>query len=461
MFFENNMARYIFIILILCAGLVSACSDGDETTETATADTISTLHLHVAPRPSSEGVVRNSETRTAEYDENRMEYLRVLIFSASGLVVDNRLHAPHAEGTWHTRIGLKPGNYELYLVANEHGPTMRQELEKIHSRDELLSAPCMERIHRDNGMILSESGLSKCFLMTGSAQVTIPDHASEHAVTVPLKRLMSKVEVEFTSLLPQGQFRSFSLGNFPEYFSAWDFLYYPVSHNDGDTPRAWSEPQVVHGKTYTKYIPPFCQSDPSNVNSDKINWTLDWEVNGIRYSENLPFRESDDRPNIWDVRSNYHYKYRIRLVNEPQNPLVVECRVIPWKKEPQKNYFANGECNLEIEKIRMEGQCALRLTLQHVEGSRDFDFANYHVSISEDKGYYYDVFANSSSDKARGEWDGWDRCYKYSFMNDGTGKAVLRVKASTTYVPNTDEKYGDCVFDGYKIDLERLNGTCL
>ena len=109
----------------------------------------------------------------------------------------------------------------------------------------------------------------------------------------------------------------------------------------------------------------------------------------------------------------------------------------------------------------MEGQCALRLTLQHVEGSRDFDFANYHVSISEDKGYYYDVFANSSSDKARGEWDGWDRCYKYSFMNDGTGKAVLRVKASTTYVPNTDEKYGDCVFDGYKIDLERLNGTCL
>lgn len=327
---------------------------------------------------------------------------------------------------------------------------MEETLNSINTLSDLLSATCIRKIKRSSGYSSSDN----CLLMQGKKTININKGTKEQTENIDLIRLMSKVEISFSNHLNEGEFVSFSLGNFPEFFSAFQTLYYKPSENSYDTGKIW-ESSIVDGESYMCYIPPYHYSSPDNTDGKELNFTFKWLVNNLQYIKICPFRESDEATDVFDVKSNYHYKYNIRLINKPKDPLLIECKMIPWFEEEEVHFYANSEFNLSIERKIENGKSLLQLTLQNINDDPSLDMSSYYVNINQFFGYNYDVYINGTYINSGEAW--LNGSYKYFFRNGNEGKSVIVIKPSEYYPADWTQKYGDCMFNGYTIDLERLN----
>ena len=461
---EGLMKYGLSFFLLLGIFLFASCTDEDSWAPDEEQVMVS-LNFSSSDRTFSRG---SSDSPVVSGNaENFLKTLRILVFSEAGekKVVYNKLFSPAAYQTWTTQLYIKPGTYTFHAVANE-ASCMTETLKNISNSGEFHNLPCMDKVKREDGMIRDNSGHITAFLMKGevvNVNVHKPVGTGNLIVTIPLKRLLAKVEMRFENALPSGitgGFKSFSLGVFPRYFSYFREGCYPLSAENADTEKEWRENSISTGNSYIHYIPPYTPvlnegfapySIPKRnriiESYDPLLFMFNWYVGGYQDSKIRRFRESDENEQEIAVKSNYHYKYVIRLSKKPNDPLEVQCTISPWVKEGEQNYYVDDCCNLKI--VENEGGYT-KFILQHVDQDPTFEFSKkkYFLEFLENDNtvwYCYMKYNDDASEKRVGdaaEWDGYKRRYILPFKTTGQGKSIISIR----YTGN-NSYYGRCYFN--------------
>ncbi len=457
----KGLMKYGLWVLLLFSIFLSGCSADKVSLSPDEEQVMVSLCFSSSDNISSRGFSDSPGDCNAE---NFLKTLRILVFSSSGgkQVVYNKLFTPAAYQIWTVQLHLKPGIYTFHVVANESS-CMKEDLKSISDLGSFYNLPCMKQVKREDGMIRDNDGNIEAFLMKGEAEnvyVHKPDGRQDLIVDISLERLLAKVEMRFENSLPSGMtggFESFSLGAFPRYFSCFKKEAYPASAESGDVGKEWRVDGIDAGRSYVYYIPPYTPSPyegfapyGTRVNDHRppLEFIIRCNAGGFGFSHSVVFRESNTAPDINAVNSNYHYKYVIRLTKfPPQGPLEVQCTVAPWVEESVKEYYVDDCCNLKIE----EEEGYTKFILQHVEQDPVFEFPSdrYSLQIEPDRGY--DSFvkrSKGSSEQAVASdsgsvWNG--RVYVVSFINEGSGKAVLYIRSDYHWL------YGRCYFNGNSV----------
>lgn len=456
LFLMDSLIKYgLRFLLLFDIFLSGSCADKDSLSSDEELVMVS-LNFNSSDRISSRGP--SGSPVVNDNAENFLKTLRILVFSNSGgkEVVYNKLFTPAAYQTWTTQLYIRPGTYTFHAVANEVS-CMTETLDGISNSDSFHNLPCMNKVKREDGMIRDNGGHIVAFLMKGEVKNvdvhTRRDGSGDLTVTIPLMRLLAKVEMRFENRLPfdvTGGFESFSLGAFPRYFSYFENGDYPASIESGDGGKEWTVNGIETERSYVYYIPPYTPfegfapyTSPKRVGIAEyspLKFFFHWNVGGYKHSHSMDFRESDRTTHIKAVKSNNHYKYLIRLKKSPQSPLEVECIIAPWYHEKEQEYYVDDCCNLKIEKDGIY----TKFILQHVKQEPNFVFPKerYSLQINFDRGYDTYVKFNNGSELKIVDASDWESgVYKVSFRNDGTGKAVLYIRTDYSWF------YGRCYFN--------------
>lgn len=399
-----------------------------------------------------------STLSTKNNEESFIKTLRIIVFSATGEKIYNNLFTPEVHQTWTAQIYIKPGNYSFYAVANECS-SMTEELNKITEYDNFNNLTSLKQVKREDGTIRHNNKI-EAFLMKGETK-NVEVNKTTNKVDIPLKRLLAKVEICFENQLSpnvQGSFNSFILGDFPRYFSVFDEGSYPISIESADDEKQWKIENVKTNQSYIHYIPPYIPKATAPAKNEEITYLhflFNWSMGGLQFSEKHKFRESDQTLNEYSVKSNYHYKYTIRLSKAPQNPLEVQCEIAPWVEEIQQDYYIDDQCNLKIER---DGNY-IKFILQHVNQDSNFDFPSelYFIEFKDQDNVVWDSYVKYNYDPNEKEvgyvanWDGYNQRYILPFKQDGQGKSVIYIRYS-----GRNSYYARCYFNRNHIyDLQK------